>query len=131
MAELEVTKSGHTEVAQLQPTRGETRFSPLVDIVETETELVLQAEIPGVKPGDVDLSYEKGELTLSGRVPVLETGRKYLVHEYEQGDFVRTFRIHKSIDTTKIQAEHKNGLLTVHLPKLDSVQPRKITIKAQ
>lgn len=131
MPDITTTTTDHTAVANPQPTRGGTRFTPRVDIFETDQELVLLAELPGVKPQDVELNYEKGELSLFGRVQPLYPNRKYLVQEYDLGDFYRSFKIHESIDTNRIQAEHKNGVLTVHLPRQDSVQPRKITVKSE
>jgi len=52
-----------------------------------------------------------------------------LLHEYEDGDFYRVFRIDESVDASKIEAECKNGVLTVHLPKVEAVRPRQITVK--
>ena len=53
-----------------------------------------------------------------------------LLAEYEEGDFYRVFTIHESIDSTRIEAECKNGVLTVHLPKVEAARPRQIAIKA-
>jgi HSP20 family protein len=120
-----------TEAAQPQPTRGGVQFTPRVDIYETEKELTLFAELPGVRPDDVELHYEKGELTLHGRVRPRSYGRNCLVQEYEVGDFYRAFSIHESIDASRIAAECKNGLLTVHLPKVEAVRPRQIAVKGE
>jgi HSP20 family protein len=120
-----------TEAAQPQPTRGGVQFAPRVDIYETEKELTLSAELPGVKPEDVELHYEKGELTLRGRVRPRSSGKNLLLQEYEVGDFYRAFSIHESIDASKIEAECKNGLLTVHLPKVEAVRPRQISVKGE
>jgi HSP20 family protein len=130
MADIATVNRDRTEVANPQPTRGGSRFTPRVDIYETEKELLLQAELPGVKPQDVELRYEKGELSLFGRVQRRHPNKALLLQEYEEGDFFRSFSIHESIDANRIQAEHKNGLLTVHLPKVEAVQPRKIAIKS-
>ena len=130
MAEVTTVNRDRNEVAHPQPTRGGSRFTPRVDIYETEKELLLQAELPGVQPQDVELRYEKGELSLFGRVQRRHPNKALLVQEYEEGDFFRAFNIHESIDASRIQAEHKNGLLTVHLPKVEAVQPRKIAVKS-
>jgi HSP20 family protein len=102
-----------------------------VDIYETDKELTLFAELPGVAPGDVDLHYEKGELALHGRVRSRSGGKNYLLQEYEVGDFYRAFNIHESIDASKIEAECKNGLLIVHLPKVEAARPRQIAVKGE
>jgi len=110
-----------------EATRG-VQFMPRVDIFETEKELTLLADVPGVRSEDVDLHYEKGELTLRGTVRPRHAGR-FLAQEYETGDFYRTFTIHESIDPTRIEAECKHGVLTVHLPKSEAVRPRQIQVR--
>jgi len=114
--------------AALEQTRG-TYFNPRVDIFESDTELLLYADMPGVRPDDVDLRYEKGELHLYGKLPARQRTGSALLNEYDEGDFYRAFSIHESIDASKIEAECKNGVLTVHLPKVAAVQPKQITVK--
>jgi HSP20 family protein len=109
--------------------RGGVFFTPRVDIVETDNELTLFADLPGVRPEDVDLRYEQGELILHGRCQPRHPERGALLSEYEVGDFYRAFAIHESIDGSKIGAEFKNGVLTVHLPKMEQVRPRQITVR--
>jgi HSP20 family protein len=109
--------------------RGGVHFTPRVDIVETDHELTLFADLPGVKPEDVDLRYENGELTLYGRCNPRQPERGTLLNEYEVGDFYRAFQVGETIDASKISAEFKNGVLTVHLPKMDAVKPRQITVR--
>src|SRR4051794_842640 len=76
-----------SDVTRPEATRGGVYFTPRVDIVETERELTLYAELPGVRPEDVDLRYEKGELFLHGRVRPRQGQRQLLLQEYEDGDF--------------------------------------------
>jgi HSP20 family protein len=109
--------------------RGGAYFTPRVDIVETDHELTLFADLPGVKPGEVDLHYEHGELTLHGRCQPRHPERGALLSEYEVGDFYRAFQVGETIDASKISAEFKNGVLTVHLPKMEQVKPRQITVR--
>jgi HSP20 family protein len=126
-----VPPKDRTEVAHPETTRGGLYFTPRVDIVETDKELTLFAEVPGVKPEDMDLHYEKGELVVHGRVRPRNGNRNYLLQEYEDGDFYRAFSIHESIDSTRIAAECKNGVLTVHLPKVESARPRQIAVRGE
>jgi HSP20 family protein len=115
---------------QTENTRGGNYLTPRVDIFETDKELTLSADMPGVSPQDVELRFENGELILRGRVRTPErTGPAWL--EYGAGDFYRTFTVHETIDSTKISAECRNGVLTVHLPKVEAVQPRKISVRAE
>jgi HSP20 family molecular chaperone IbpA len=111
-------------------TRGGAHFIPRVDICETDKELLLFADMPGVRPDSVDLNYERGELHLHGRVPDRARGR-LLYAEYEEGDYHRSFAIHESIDHSKIEASCKNGVLTVRLPKAAGAQPRQIKVRAE
>jgi HSP20 family protein len=141
---IEETREGESNVANIkssptkdraearpEATRGGVFFTPRVDIVETDSELTLFAEVPGVRPDDVDLRYEKGELLLHARVQPRGQRRTALLQEYEEGDFFRAFTIHESIDAGRISAECKNGILTVHLPKVEAVRPRQIAVRGE
>ncbi|HEY7159368.1 MAG TPA: Hsp20/alpha crystallin family protein [Gemmataceae bacterium] len=126
-----VPAKDRAEAARPEATRGGVYFTPRVDIVETDDELTLCAEVPGVAPEDVDLRYENGELLLHGRVKARPNQRAMLLQEYEEGDFYRAFTIHESIDSSRISAECKNGVLTVHLPKTEAVRPRQIVVRGE
>jgi HSP20 family protein len=125
------TKTKASELAKPEPARGSgTYFTPRVDVWETGHELLFHADMPGVKPDEITLHYEKGELTLHARVqPAPERTRSFL-QEYEVGDYYRTFAVNEEIDPGKISADYKLGVLTVKLPKREEVKPRKITITA-
>jgi HSP20 family protein len=128
MAENTLVRNGNT-AARSEATRSRF-FSPRVDIFETDAELVLFADLPGVSPQDIELRYERGELILRGKAtPPAATGEPVL-QEYETADFHRVFQIHESIDASKIEAEHKNGVLTVHLAKQESVKPKQVKVRA-
>jgi HSP20 family protein len=118
-----------TESRTPEATRGSNYFSPPVDIFENDKELTLYADLPGVRPEDVDLKYERGELILHGRVQPRQHPGHLLLGEYQEGDFYRVFQIHESIDSARIAAECKNGVLIVHLPKVEAARPRQITVK--
>jgi HSP20 family protein len=124
-----VPTKDRADLAHPEATRGGVYFTPRVDIFETDKELTLFAEAPGVKPEDVNLRYENGELLLHGRVQPMAEGKAMLLEEYDEGDFYRAFTIHESIDASRITAECKNGVLIVHLPKVEAVQPRRIAVK--
>jgi HSP20 family protein len=104
-------------------------FTPRVDVFETEDALLLYADVPGVRPDDVDVRFERGELTLHGRCapPAVDAERVWT--EYGVGDYHRAFTIHEQVDAANITAELKHGVLTVRLPKAESVKPKKITVK--
>ena len=125
----ETPTKDRVEAARPEATRGGVHFTPRMDIIETDRELTLYAEVPGVRPEDVDLHYEKGELMLHARVRPRSAGKTLLLQEYEEGDFYRAFAIHESIDASKIEAECKNGVLIVHLPKAEAARPRQINVR--
>lgn len=127
MADNTLTKTS----PQAEATRNGKYFMPRVDIHETEGELLLFADLPGVKPGDIDLRYEQGELVLQAKTTRRPHEGHLLFAEYEEGDFYRAFKIHETIDASKIEAEVKNGVLLVHLPKMEKARPRQVTVKAQ
>jgi len=133
MAENTLTRPGknHTGNSNVETTRNSTYFTPRVDIVETDTELLLYADMPGVRPDSIDLRYENGELILRGSVERPEVKRNLVFGEFEVGDFYRVFQVHETIDATKIDAEFKNGVLTVHLPKQEAVKPKQVAIRTQ
>lgn len=126
----EMMSKKENEVLKAEPTRPTLQFTPLVDVYETEHELLFMADMPGVQPADIHLRYEKGELTLHGQVKPRELPGTPRLHEYEVGDFTRTFTVHETVNSEKISADFKHGVLTVKLPKREEAKPRKITIQA-
>lgn len=106
-------------------------YRPAVDIIENANELLLVADVPGASGDDIDIQYERGELTICAKVkPRQDENVTYLLGEYGVGDFCRTFRVGEDIDDTRITAETKNGVLTLHLPKRESAKPRRIEVKS-
>jgi HSP20 family protein len=106
-------------------------YTPRVDIQENDQELVLYADVPGVKPEDADIRFQNGELILHARCTPRIQGVNYLLEEYGVGDFYRAFSISDTVDANKIAAEIKNGVLTVHLPKAEALKPKKIKVKGE
>jgi HSP20 family molecular chaperone IbpA len=106
-------------------------YTPLVDIIETNDEFVFQADLPGVKSGDLNISFDNGVLTIDGKVPGRPAeGRSYLWSEYGVGHFYRSFTLNTQVNVDQIRAELKNGELTLHVPKAESAKTRRIPIKA-
>lgn len=106
-------------------------FTPRVDVVETDKELFLYADLPGVGSDGVELCFENGQLTLSGHVKPRLGDKHFALQEYGEGDFYRAFAISETIDAAKIEANCKHGVLTVRLPKVEAVKPRQIAVSAQ
>jgi len=106
-------------------------FSPAVDIFETEKDIQLLADLPGVKSKDLKIDLSDNILTLSGEVAPFEGSDENDVFiEYEIGKYYRQFTLSEEIDQGKIEAELKDGVLRLNLPKAEKAVPKKITIKA-
>ncbi|MCG3136963.1 MAG: hypothetical protein HJJLKODD_00804 [Phycisphaerae bacterium] len=112
-----------------EQTRSGTLYTPRVDIVEQAEQLLLIADLPGVRAADVEIKYEKGELAIHGHVAErLSDQSRFVRREYGVGDFHRTFQIGEGIDTQQIEAEMRDGVLTVALPKTPQLRPRTIKV---
>ena len=106
-------------------------YRPLTDIYETEDDVVLLVEMPGVAPGDFDVTLERRVLTIHGRAgDDRHDGYRRVYAEYGVGDYERTFTLSESIDPERIKAEHRQGVLSVTLPKAAPAKARKIEVKA-
>lgn len=117
-----------TDVEQTKP--GPT-FTPAVDIFETEKEITLLADMPGVKAKDLDIDLRDDVLSFTGEVDAPEgEDEKFVMREYRVGRYVRQFALSDTIDQTKIEASLKDGVLKLVLPKAERAVPRKIEIKA-
>lgn len=122
-------KQAQNGVATVERTRGGLTYSPRIDIWEADDELMLYADMPGVSAENLDIQFENRELRIHGKVCPRHEGINFLYGEYGIGDFHRTFAIGESIDSEKISAELKDGVLTLHLPKTEAVKPRRIEVK--
>lgn len=130
MENREMTMQDKTEVqTQAEPTQEGPVFTPAVDIFENEEELVLVADMPGVSKDGVNIDLEDNQLRIHGKVETKTHGNP-LVREYPVGDFMRSFTLSNLIDQSKIEANLKNGVLRVVLPKQEAAKPRKIAVKA-
>lgn len=106
-------------------------FTPSVDIFETEKELVLLADMPGVRADDLNIDLRDDTLTLMGDVqPYRSTDEGEIFIEYEVGKYYRQFSVSEIIDQTKIDAQLKDGVLRLTLPKVEKATPRKIAVQA-
>lgn len=120
------------ELGRQEPTRGAPRYRPVVDILEVDDELRVVAEIPGTKAENIDINFEKGVLTIHGKVePRQAADVKYLLREYGVGDYYRAFEVSETIDAERISAEYSDGVLTLHLPKVERARARKIEVRTQ
>jgi len=119
-------------VVQPERVRGGSTYTPAVDISEGPDEWLLVADVPGATAQDIDVRYEKGELSIYARVEPrrAQENTRYWLREYGVGDYYRCFQIGEGIDPGQIQAEVANGVLTLHLPKSEAVKPKRIAVKS-
>ncbi len=129
MATTAIEQRPQTDVARVERTRTRQTFRPNVDIIEREEELLVLADMPGAAADDVDINFENDTLTIFASVKNRRPDTtRFLANEYSVGDYLRTFRVGEVIDTERITADMKNGVLTVHLPKTERVKPKKIAV---
>jgi len=104
---------------------------PALDIVEQENEIVVNAELPGLKKEDIKITFENNVLTLSSEQKPAEVSEKatVLLKEIRNSNFNRSVKFEYEIDATKISAEMSNGVLTVTLPKAEEAKPKQIEVK--
>jgi HSP20 family protein len=105
-------------------------WAPAVDIYETENEVVLTAEIPGVDEKDIEIKVEDSTLTLKGERKFEKETKEENYHRIERayGSFFRSFTLPAYVDQDKIEAEHENGVLKIRMPKKAELKPKKVKI---
>ena len=107
------------------------RVYPAINLTEGGDNLYVRAELPGVNPESLDISVIEGKLIIRGERKIEEEDQKTSYHrrEREAGFFRRTIALLVRVDSGKISASMKNGVLTITLPKSEEAIPRKITVK--
>ena len=119
----DLVKSEMVEKSRPLPTVG-----PIVDIYENEDEILLHADMPGVEKDKITVNVDNGTLTISG-VRELETKGVATWEEFGNVEYKRSFSVPQTIDVGKVNAELKDGVLRLHLPKSEAAKPRQIEIK--
>jgi len=104
-------------------------WSPPVDVLETENELVLKADLPDVRPEDIDVQVENQTLSIKGERRFEEDGKGYHRIERSYGSFIRSFAVPSAVDTERVSADYRNGVLTVTLPKKEAAKPRQVKVE--
>ena len=106
-------------------------WTPAVDIQETEKEYILKVEVPEVRKEDIKVTAQEGELTVTGerKLEKEEKNKKFHRIERAYGTFLRTFNLPVDTDETKVSADYKEGLLQIHVPKLEKPRPKTVEVK--
>ena len=117
------------EETTVENTRRIPKVRPLVDIYENDDEILLHADMPGVTKEAISINIDNGKLQLSGVRGLKAEGAANWV-EFGDVEYVRSFSVPQTIDIEKVNAELKDGVLRLHLPKSEAAKPRQIEIKA-
>lgn len=102
--------------------------APPVDVYENADELLLVADLPGARSDGIDIQLEDGQLTIHAKRSDEGTGTP-LAMEYRARDYFRSFSVPQGVDASKIGAQFTGGVLHLHLPKSESLKPRRIEVK--
>lgn len=135
MADTQTTELQAKEKTAVATPAEQTRrgmvFTPAVDIFETEKEITLLADMPGVTAEALTIDLRDDTLTLQGDIkPEARPDEQNILQEYQVGSFFRQFTLSEAIDQNRIDAKLKDGVLQLALPKAERAVPRKISIKA-
>jgi HSP20 family protein len=105
-------------------------WAPAVDILETEDAITLKADVPDVDTNNLDIRVENNTLTLKGHRKFEKNENVKGWHRIERsyGEFVRSFALPNTVDTEKVAADYKNGVLSVSLPKKEAAKPRQVKV---
>ncbi len=116
-----------------RPEWPEGAWTPSVDVAETKDDVVIKAEIPGMKKEDVKISIQDNVLTLKGEKKQEKEEKDANFHRIERsyGAFCRSFTLPTSVKTDKIKATYKDGVLNITLPKTEEVKPKEIPISIE
>ena len=121
----------HEVSSPAEPTTPGLVFTPAVDIFETEKEITMLADIPGVKADDLTIDLRDNTLTLAADIaPDDNPSEENILKEYETGRYYRQFTLGELINQENIDAKLNDGVLRLTLPKVEKATPKKITVKA-
>jgi HSP20 family protein len=125
--DIRVQKKREVESETTVPVRV---FVPTADIYETQESLIVSLEMPGVDKERVSIHVEDGILQVEGQLDFAQyEGLQPVYTEYNIGNYSRNFRLPNQVDQTKIEAQMKDGVLSLMLPKVEQAKPRKIQVK--
>ena len=109
-------------------------WAPPVDIYDSGShELIIKAELPDMSKEDIDITVENNMLTLRGEKKMDSAMKEECCHRIERtyGAFSRSFSLPATVDTTKVSADYKNGVLTIKLPVREEAKPKQIQVQVQ
>lgn len=130
--DLQTVEKEEVQPTEVEPTRERRVFTPRTDIFETNEDIVVLADMPGVHEQNVDITLEQNKLTLNGFVEASShDGHSLTYGEYGIGDYHRQFTLPNAVDREAISATMKNGVLKLVLPKSNGAKLRKISVRGE
>jgi HSP20 family molecular chaperone IbpA len=124
-----VTTNGPTTTAARTEAAPDLTFQPTVDICDRGAEVLLVCDVPGARPDGIDVTFEDGVLAVQAAVPPRELPGSALRREYGVGNYRRSFRLGEGFDASLITADDRRGVLTIRVPRLAAVRPRKVAVR--
>ena len=111
--------------------QGPSNWDLALDVSENEDEYTVKASIPGVKPEDLDITYNNNTLTIKGETKAEEEkeGEQFHIRERRYGSFSRSVVLPSRVNADEISADYQDGVLKVHLPKSEEAKPRRISVE--
>ena len=112
---------------------GESRaFAPRIDIAETDKAYEVSLDLPGMKAEDFNIEFKDGELWITGerKQETADQGKTFHRVERYHGQFRRVITLGTDVDADKVEATYRDGVLSLHVPKVEAVQPRRINVKS-
>jgi len=129
-------QNGTTPAANPRPTSrtasgsaGAVAYAPNVDVCDCGTEVRIVAEMPGSSADVIDVAFDDGVLSIAAAVPARVLPGTLVQQEYGVGDYRRSFRLGDGFDASQINADLARGVLTVRIPRLAAVRPRKVEVR--
>ena len=115
------------------PFAGEGAWTPALDVAETEDNVTVRVEVPGIEPDDLSVTISGNQLVVSGekKESTEKEGKGFYHSESRFGSFHRTIPLPDAVDAENVQAEYANGVLVIHLKKLPSAAVKRIEVKVQ
>lgn len=128
---FELRTGGRTAPATQRENVSARVWTPPVDVIENEHEIVLSVDLPGVQQEGINIELNGDTLSVSGVRPLPEEAQreKYLRVERQYGEFKRNFTLGVQIQQDNVSATFENGVLEVHLPKVEAVKPKRVEVK--
>ncbi len=115
----------------LEEFEGERVITPPADAWEDDDAVVIELALPGADPSQVEVSYEKDLLMVTGRIEPRDEDKQWVLRERARGPFQRQFTLRTPVEPDQAEAHFVNGVLSLKLPKSEAVKPRKIAIQAE